>query len=266
MSDDPECNGIPSQEGLEREISEAAHVLHDQVASVRSGMARGDWSRLVRWQRLWLWLRALCVLSLMASAYLLFWLVIAAMTGGLKPSSSGRIAWTPVIVVLATTPLVRFAMWIVAHLAQADVARLAWTGHNPQLVAEALWKEHYAHGLEQGRSEIAAEQVARARLSAEALAGPAWYRIESSGAHLIFWLSALTLVVSAATRWHTPVSVYGPALAVFIPGALSKITFWTLYGTTTTAAKVGRLHLYRWWARGWLPMTIALAPRPSPCC
>ena len=49
-------------------------------------------------------------------------------------------------------------------------------------------------------------------------------------------------------------------MGIVVSGGLVKAFFWGFYALTNDVARIGRLRFYRWWARGWVPVALALLP------
>jgi hypothetical protein len=159
--------------------------------------------------------------------------------------------------------------WLLVAIASAITRRLrlqhVLATYGELRLGEEVLATEIARELksEQARAKSrvrAAETEATENLAREKLAGPAWWRAELSGAHLAYWLALAVLLATWALPGRVPAQAWGPALAIFIPGAFWKGIFWLLYGLTTNSARIGRLRFYRWWGRKIVPVVLALLP------
>jgi hypothetical protein len=104
------------------------------------------------------------------------------------------------------------------------------------------------------------EIKASAELAEQRGVAPSWWRVELRGAHLVGWIALAMLLTLAVSGWHAPDWLLPPVWATMVCAMGAKLVFWLLYSLTNPSARLPRLRFYRWWARGPLPVGLALLP------
>jgi len=243
--------------GSAAQLTEQIAALHERWEWMRDRLGEREWRRLVKLRSAWVLLWQIRNWSLIVTAFYVALVALEILVKG--KGLPLALAWHPFQLAPFLAILSAGALWATTTIVRARFEKLAWEGCDPGLLEQALWTEHAARYLEAEREERSAQEQARRRLAEERRTGPPCWRVEFSGGHLVWWLSLL-IVVGAAAKLSVPALVWAPALATVIVGGLVKLVFWVLYASTTDAARVGRLHFYRWWTRGWLPVVLALLP------
>jgi len=115
--------------------------------------------------------------------------------------------------------------------------------------------------------EFLKEEEELARLREEGRREGPWWRIELSGAHLVWWIS---LPATWTIEWADGESLSTLRTlgeAVLYPGMVLKIGFWWTYRWMESAATMRAfMRFYRWWGRGWQPVLLALLPGALGAC
>jgi hypothetical protein len=237
---------------------------------VREQLGDGEWRRLVRWRTAYVTIQKVHGLAVVA----LVWLAAVAVIAVVVNVATGKPLlldlavdhpWyaNPMLWWVAAVALGWLGLKAIAHLAGKHFERLAWMGHDPEIVDGALWKQFEAEQLEKQTPAILREVEDRERFAQESMTALPWWRREMSGAHLVWWVSAV-VAVSAWIHPSPPLMwVAGILSPVLFVGFLAKIIFgWLLYllliGLPDSRRRMTRY--YRWWARGWKPIAAALAP------
>lgn len=244
-----------------RELGDTIQALDEQWTRVRNRLGEKEWRELVRWRRMWVGLIQARFYSLLVTVFYVLMVVVDIAASGTPGDQLRRhLAWHPVQIAPFLAILSAIGAWAIARLIFSRFERLWWGGYHPESMEQALWAEEAAQALRQHQIASAQETAALSHLETDGQTVPPWWRIELSGAHLVWWLSTAAFIVDGLLGWPVPIGLALALGLVVFPWGLAKVIFWVLYANTTYAARVRRIRFYRWWGRGWLPAVIALSP------
>lgn len=243
----------------------------------RYQLGEEEWQRLVRWRRGWDRLRAVISVTTWGLVVLLLVILVDGLSKGchLEPYKDweelrgllpGKLSGM-LFALLGVLGLVHFGVSVIAGRVQRAarrrtghlIERLAEKGHDPHFIWRALWGDVLAEEADR----LSGEQAEQREFEVDSRVAPSWWRRELSGAHLVWWVALGVLLASCGLLSAAPDWLVITAWVVLFFGIIFKVAFgWVMYVLLMAVPGSRRrmTRYYRWWARGWKPVAIALAP------
>jgi hypothetical protein len=247
------------------------------VRWARYELGEEEWQKLVRWRRGWDRLRAVISVTTWGLVVVILVVVVDGLSKGchLEPYKDweelrgllpGKLSGV-LFALLGVLGLVHFGVSLIAGRAQRAarrrtgrmIERLAEKGHSPDAIWQVLWGDVLAEEAE----SLSREQAEQREFEADSRVAPSWWRRELSGAHLVWWAALGVLLASYGLLSAAPDWLVITAWVVLFFGIIFKVAFgWVMYVLLIAMPGSRRrmTRYYRWWARGWKPVAIALAP------
>ncbi len=160
-----------------------------------------------------------------------------------------------------------FVVFIALHYAAGTSLRHLLEQHTEEgEEAEQLWQALWARSetrwirskLAERRREAAAEE----RLAREVGSAPSWWRLEFSGAYLVWWLCGAFWLAWLIFRWPLPERLLESIGVITVTGLLFRLILLAVLRAPRQSStdRLGTMRFSWWWGRGWLPTLIALLP------
>ena len=140
--------------------------------------------------------------------------------------------------------------------------RHAEGGEDARELEEALWAGRAVRRIRRRLAWKARQAAARARSAEETRTAPPWWRIEGSGAYLVWWLCAAFWPVWLLFRWPLPEHVLESIGVTTAVGLVFRLILLAVMRgrSTDRADRLETMRFSWWWARGWVPALLALMP------
>jgi hypothetical protein len=248
-----------------------AQKLEATAARVRARLGESEWRRLTRLVHVCWVATAGAGVALMAGVWLLvrlaLWAVALLPIGLLsrhwRESEAGLDRG---LLCLAAAAGIAAVFIVVELVASAGLRRSLWRhaeeGEDVRVLEEALWAGYAVRRIRRRLAWKARQAAARARLAEETRTAPPWWRVEGSGAYLVWWLCAAFWPVWLLFRWPLPDRLLESIGVTAAVGPVFRLILLAVQRGRSTGAsdRLGTVRFYWWWARGWLPALLALAP------
>jgi hypothetical protein len=249
---------------------ERAVALEALEARARGRLGEHEWRRLSRRLLITRVITAGWGLAFVAAAWLMFGLALGGVvlllmrlaTGSWRlPVDFVRQAWYLALAVGVGGVFVALDYPAQTSLRRA-LAQHSEEGEDQEELLQALWARSEARSIRRKLAERQREAAAEARLLQETGAPPPWWRLELSGAYLIWWLCAAFWLAWLIFRWPLLDRLLESIGVVTAIGLLFRLILLAVIRGPRQrhVDRLGTMRFSWWWGRGWLPALIALLP------
>jgi hypothetical protein len=249
---------------------ERAAALEALEARVRERLGEHEWRRLSRRLLITRVITAGWGLAFVAAAWLMFGLALGGVvlllmrlaTGSWRlPMDFVRQAWYLALAVGVGGVFVALDYPAQASLRRA-LAQHSEEGEDQDELRDALWARSEARSVRRRLAERQREAAAEARLLQEIGVPPSRWRLELSGAYLVWWLCAAFWLAWLTFHWPLSDRLLESIGVITATGLLFRlILLAVLRGPRQRYVdRLGTMRFSWWWGRGWLPMLLALLP------